>query len=159
MIRLYYSNRLENLIAPLASAVAEHQRREPLEPVSIVVPNRIVEQFVRYRLAESIGVAANLKFPFLRSYLAELLQSTDKNLKILDADELQLILFECLRSSSHRDDSNSKPARDYIQAGSKTDCRRRAQNDPACRTVGAAVSRVFDFEAAHDREMARCRAI
>ena len=120
MIRLYYSNRLENLIAPLASAVAAHQRREPLEPVSIVVPNRIVEQFVRYRLAESIGVAANLKFPFLRSYLAELLQSTDKNLKILDADELQLILFECLRSSSHRDDSNLKPARDYIQAGSKT---------------------------------------
>lgn len=121
MIRLCYSNRLENLIAPLAGAVAAHQRREPLEPVSIVVPNRIVEQFVRYRLAESIGVAANLKFPFLRNYLAELLQSTDKNLKILDAEELQLILFECLRSSSHRDDSNLKPARDYIQAGSKTD--------------------------------------
>ncbi len=120
MIRLYYSNRLENLIAPLAGAVAAHQGREPLEPVSIVVPNRIVEQFVRYRLAESIGVAANLKFPFLRNYLAELLQSTDKNLKILDADELQLILFECLRSSSHRDDSDLKPARDYIQAGSRT---------------------------------------
>jgi exodeoxyribonuclease V gamma subunit len=121
MIRLYYSNRLENLIAPLANAVAAHQRHEPLDPVSIVVPNRIVEQFVRYRLAESIGVAANLKFPFLRNYLAELLQSTDKNLKILDADELQLILFECLRSSSHRDDPDLKPARDYIQAGSGTD--------------------------------------
>jgi len=120
MIRLYYSNRLENLIAPLAGAVAAHQRREPLEPVKIVVPNRVVEQFVRYRLAESIGVAANLQFPFLRNYLAELLQSTDKNLKILDADELQLILFECLRSSSHRDDSNLKPPRDYIQAGSGT---------------------------------------
>ncbi len=121
MIRLYYSNRLENLIAPLANAVAAHQRREPLDPVSIVVPNRIVEQFVRYWLAESIGVAANLKFPFLRNYLAELLQSTDQNLKILDADELQLILFECLRSSSHRDDPDLKPARDYIQAGSRTD--------------------------------------
>jgi exodeoxyribonuclease V gamma subunit len=121
MIRLHYSNRLENLIAPLAAAVVEHQQRKPLEPVPIVVPNRIVEQFVRYRLAESIGVAANLEFPFLRNYLAELLQSTDKNLKILDADELQLILFECLRSSSHRDDPNLKPARDYIQAGSKTD--------------------------------------
>src|SRR5271165_908536 len=114
MIRLHYSNRLENLIAPLADAVAEHQRREPLEPVSIVVPNRVVEQFVRYRLAESIGVAANLKFPFLRSYLAELLKSTATNLKVLEADELQLVIFECLRSPSHRDDPGLEPARDYI---------------------------------------------
>src|SRR5580700_7858796 len=121
MIRLHYSNRLENLIAPLAEAVAAHQRRDPLERVSIVVPNRVVEQFVRYRLAESIGVAANLEFPFLRSYLARVLQSTDKNLKILEADELQLVLFECLRSRSHRDDADLKPARDYIHGGSKTD--------------------------------------
>src|SRR5258708_2310102 len=121
MIRLYYSNRLENLIAPLAEAVAAHQRRDPLERVSIVVPNRVVEQFVRYRLSESIGVAANLDFPFLRTYLAKLLQSTDKNLKILEADELQLVLFECLRSSGHRDDSELRPARDYIHGGSKTD--------------------------------------
>src|SRR5277367_1682159 len=121
MIRLYYSNRLENLIAPLAEAVAEHQRREPLKPVSIVVPNRVVEQFVRYRLAELNGIAANLKFPFLRTYLAELLQATDENLRILDADELQLILFECLRSSGSRADSNLKPPRDYIEAGSRTD--------------------------------------
>ncbi|MGA6973564.1 MAG: exodeoxyribonuclease V subunit gamma [Candidatus Binatus sp.] len=121
MIRLYYSNRLENLIAPLAEAVAEHQRREPLKPVSIVVPNRVVEQFVRYRLAELNGIAANLKFPFLRTYLAELLEATDENLRILDADELQLILFECLRSSGSREDSNLKPPRDYIEAGSRTD--------------------------------------
>ena len=121
MIRLHYSNRLENLIAPLADSVCESQRREPLEPVSIVVPNRIVEEFVRYRLAESNGVAANLNFPFLRKYLSELLESNDKNLKILDSDELQLILFECLRSTSHRDDPNLGPARDYIHAGSKTD--------------------------------------
>src|SRR5258708_911827 len=121
MIHLHYSNRLENLIAPLADAVAEHQRRDPLERVSIVVPNRVVEQFVRYRLAESIGVAANLRFPFLRSYLAEVLQSTDKSLKILEADELQLVLFECLRSENHRDGSELKPVRDYILGGSKTD--------------------------------------
>src|SRR5258708_10507176 len=120
MIRLHYSNRLENLIAPLAETVAAHQRHDPLDRVSIVVPNRVVEQFVRYRLSESIGVAGNLKFPFLRSYLAELLQSTDENLAILEADELQLVLFECLRSTNHRDDPGLKPARDYILGGSKT---------------------------------------
>src|SRR5271166_6496198 len=139
MIRLHYSNRLETLIAPLAGAVAEHQRREPLVPISIVVPNRVVEQFVRFRLAESIGVAANLKFPFLRTYLAGLLQSTDKSLKILDADELQLLLFERLRNSNDRDDQDLKPARDYIQAGSKTDA------DVELRTIllAAQLARLF----------------
>jgi exodeoxyribonuclease V gamma subunit len=155
MIRLYYSNRLENLIAPLANAVAAHQRREPLEPVSIVVPNRIVEQFVRFRLAESIGVAANLNFPFLRTYLAKLLQSTDARLKILDADELQLILFECLRSSSHRDDSNLTPARDYIQAGSKTDA------DVELRTIllAAQLARLFrEYSISRRRMIEKWRA-
>src|SRR5882757_7635424 len=105
MIRLHYSNRLENLVAPLASAVAEqHQRRQPLDPLSIVVPSRVVEQFVKYRLAESIGVAANLKFPFLRSYLAEILTTTEPKLKILDADDLQLVLFKCLKNSEHPSD-------------------------------------------------------
>ena len=155
MIRLHYSNRLENLIAPLAGAVAAHQRREPLVPVSIVVPNRVVEQFIRYRLAESIGVAANLKFPFLRNYLAELLQSTDKNLKILDADELQLILFECLRSSSHRDDPDLKPARDYIQAGSRTDA------DVELRTIllAAQLARLFrEYSISRRRMIEKWRA-
>ena len=159
MIRLHYSNRLENLIAPLAEAVAAHQSREPLDPVSIVVPNRIVEQFVRYRLAESIGVAANLKFPFLRNYLADLLQSTDKNLRILDADELQLILFECLRSSEPSRRLRLEAGARLHPGGIQNRRRRRAQDGPACRAVGAAVSRIFDFAAAHDREMARRPAI
>ncbi len=155
MIRLHYSNRLENLIAPLAEAVAAHQRRDPLDRVSIVVPNRVVEQFVRYRLAESIGVAANLKFPFLRSYLAELLQSTDKNLKILEADELQLVLFECLRSTNHRDDSGLTPARDYILGGSKTDA------DVELRTLllAAQLARLFrEYSISRRRMIGRWRA-
>ena len=155
MIRLHYSNRLENLIAPLAEAVAAHQRRDPLERVSIVVPNRVVEQFVRYRIAESIGVAANLRFPFLRSFLAELLQSTDKNLKIMDADELQLVLFECLRSANHREDPGLKPARDYILGGSKTDA------DVELRTLllAAQLARLFrEYSISRRRMIVRWRA-
>ncbi|MGA9724720.1 MAG: exodeoxyribonuclease V subunit gamma, partial [Candidatus Binatus sp.] len=152
MIRLHYSNRLENLIAPLAESVASHQRREPLEPVSIVVPNRVVEQFVRYRLAESIGIAANLKFPFLRNYLGDLLQSADESLKILDADELQLVIFECLRNS--RDDSDLQPALDYVAAGSKTD------DDVELRTIllSAQLARMFrEYSISRRRMLAKWR--
>jgi exodeoxyribonuclease V gamma subunit len=155
MIRLHYSNRLENLIAPLAAAVADHQKRDPLERISIVVPNRVVEQFVRHRLAEAIGVAANLEFPFLRSYLAKVLQSTDKNLKILEADELQLVLFECLRSPSHGDDADLKPVRDYIHGGSKTDA------DIELRTLllAAQLARLFrEYSISRRRMIGKWRA-
>ncbi len=142
---------MENLIAPLAEAVAEHQRRDPLERVSIVVPNRVVEQFVRHRLAESIGVAANLNFPFLRRQLADLLQAADKNLGILEAEELQIVLFECLRSDGHRDDSELKPARDYVHGGSRTDA------DVELRTLllAAQLARLFREYSISRRRMIR----
>src|SRR5216683_2671109 len=121
MIHLHYSNRLENLIEPLAAVVKRQQSVAPLEPVAIIVPNRVIEQFVRYQLAESIGVAANLRFPFLRSYLASKLESIDPELKVLDADDLQIILFECIRSSRSQNDRELRPVRDYVEAGSKSD--------------------------------------
>ncbi len=71
MICLHYSNRLEELIAPLAAAIARHQRATPLARAVVVVPNRIVEEFLKLRLAEAAGVAANIEFPFLRRYLAQ----------------------------------------------------------------------------------------
>jgi hypothetical protein len=42
MIRLHYANRLENLIAPLAQAVAKCQRIRPLDRIPIIVPSRVV---------------------------------------------------------------------------------------------------------------------
>ena len=103
MIRLHYANRLENLVAPLAEVVADCQGRRPLERLHVIVPNRVVEQFVKLRLCERIGVAANLEFPFLRRYLARVVQEANPALKILEAEELQLVLFECLRGSIHLD--------------------------------------------------------
>src|SRR5215472_3080376 len=155
MIRLHYSNRLENLIEPLAVAVAESQRIDPLQPITIVVPNRVVEQFVRYRLSERNGIAANLKFPFLRAFLADLLHSTDPDLTIIDADDLQLVLFECLRSSAHRNDPSLKAAHDYIEAGSRTDA------DVELRTLllAAQLARLFrEYSLTRSRMISRWRA-
>ena len=151
MIRLHYSNRLENLIAPLADSVAEHQRRSPLDPVTIVVPSRVIEQFVKYQLAESLGIAANLDFPFLRTWLAKILEAADPRLKILDADQLQFVIFECLRSPAHRDDPELKPARDYIRAGSNTD------TDLELRTLMLAgqLARIFREYSISRRQMIR----
>ncbi len=117
MIRLHYANRLENLIPPLAAAVAEQQTRRPLETVEIIVPSRVVEQFVKLRLAEAIGIASNLDFPFLRRYLARIVESADPKLKILDIEGIELALFESLRKSLASESAEMTPVRNYVAGG------------------------------------------
>ncbi len=115
MIRLHYSNRMENLVAPLAEAVAAQQRLRPLERIHIVVPNRVVEEFVKLRLAEKIGVAANLEFPFLRRYLARVVQAANPGLGILEFEELQVLLFESLRRAIAGGAAEIRAVRDYAE--------------------------------------------
>ncbi|MFZ1886538.1 MAG: exodeoxyribonuclease V subunit gamma [Candidatus Binataceae bacterium] len=117
MLKLHYSNRLEGLIEPLAGAIADRQRRDPLRKISIVVPNRAVEQFVKYRVAERLGVAANLAFPFLRTHLTGIAQSAGPRLRVLGASALQLVIFNSLMSESNRGYAKLAPAWKYIDAG------------------------------------------
>ncbi|MGO9453957.1 MAG: exodeoxyribonuclease V subunit gamma [Candidatus Binataceae bacterium] len=121
MLQLHYANRLENLIEPLARRVESRQRRDALAPVSIIVPNRAVEQFAKYGIAERLGVAANLKFPFLRRYLAEIAERADGGIRVLEVPRLQVALFECLRSEALRADGTFKPVRDYVAAANPAD--------------------------------------
>src|SRR5579885_1173629 len=117
MLHLHYANRLENLLEPLAAAVDLHQHGDPLAPLAIVVPNRAVEQFAKHAIAERLGVAANLDFPFLRRYLAEVVERAESSLRVLEVARLQVVLFECLRSDSHRADAAFQPVRDYVASG------------------------------------------
>jgi exodeoxyribonuclease V gamma subunit len=120
MIRLYYSNHLDALIAPLADAVARAQRSDPLVPVQIVVPNRVVEQFIKRRVAEEVGIAANLRFPFLRAFLRRAVEAAEPDIHVVEADQLQAVIFEALRQAKARQEPKLKPATDYIAARAGT---------------------------------------
>ena len=119
MIRLHYSNRLEELVAPLADAVGARQRRDPLARVTVVVPNRIIEEFLKLRLAQAAGVAANLEFPFLRRYLAKVVEAADPSCGVLDADQLEIVIFECLRAGVDSADADLHAVAQYVSAGSQ----------------------------------------
>jgi len=127
MICLHYSNRLEELIAPLAAAIARHQRAAPLARAVVVVPNRIVEEYLKLRLAEVTGVAANIEFPFLRRYLARVVEAADPAVGVLEADDLELVIFECLRSAVDVADPEFSAVAQYVSAGTKRpeDCELR----------------------------------
>ncbi|MHB8381345.1 MAG: exodeoxyribonuclease V subunit gamma [Candidatus Binataceae bacterium] len=116
MLKLHYSNRLEGLVEPLARAIETSQRRDPLRPIPIVVPGRAVEQFVKYQIAECVGVAVNLTFPFLRAHLTNIVQSASPRLRVLDAGALQLVIFNILMSQKSRANSALAPAWQYIDA-------------------------------------------
>ena len=118
MVRLHYANRLENLIAPLAAAIRARQQSHPLERIPVIVPNRAIEEFVKLRVAEQTGVAANLDFPFLRRFLADKLRAADPTLRIVEFEQLQVMLFECIRRGAVRDDRELAAVRDYIAGGS-----------------------------------------
>ena len=119
MIYLHYSNRLEELVPPLARILGAQQRQNPLRRAVIVVPNRIVEEYLKLRLAQLSGVAANIEFPFLRRYLARVVAAADPSAALLEADELELVIFECLRRGVERGEENLGAVADYASAGSQ----------------------------------------
>jgi exodeoxyribonuclease V gamma subunit len=124
MMFLHYSNRLENLLEPLAESIARSQARDPITQISIVVPNRAVEQFVKYRLAERLGVAANLNFPFLRSFLAQVVERADPKIRVLEADAMRTLLFESLRSEAAAASPALAPVHAYLDVEPAADARR-----------------------------------
>src|SRR5665213_1761578 len=130
MIHLHYSNRLEELIDPLGSFVHGDQVRDPLEPVTIIVPSRAIEEFLKLRLADREGVAANFNFPFLRGYLGNIAQRASGGgltpaIKVLDASGLQIAVFEYFRQALDTAEADLAPVRSYLDAA-RDDPRQRA---------------------------------
>ena len=68
MPHLHYSNHLESLVVPLAQAL---ETRDPLETVDIVVPNYSLEKWISLKIAQTNGIAANLRFITLEKAIFE----------------------------------------------------------------------------------------
>lgn len=131
MIHLHYSNRLEALVDPIGRLVHQDQLSDPLARTTIIVPSRAIEEFLKLRLADRDGIAANFEFPFLRSYLAKLARLASSGtaqppIRVLDADGLQIAVFEYLRQALDADDAGLAPVQAYLAA---------APDDPRQRAV------------------------
>jgi exodeoxyribonuclease V gamma subunit len=144
MLQLHYSNQLEKLIEPLAAAIRDRQAQEPITRIPIIVANRAVEQFVKYRLAERLGVAANLEFPFLRHHLAEIVKKAEPQIQILDADELRMVLFECIRDPARRSLPEMAAVRSYAESAAVgIDGRAEARRELRLFQLAERIARLF----------------
>ncbi|MBK8010582.1 MAG: exodeoxyribonuclease V subunit gamma [Deltaproteobacteria bacterium] len=105
MLHLHYADRLDALADALADDIhAARARSNParmLRPVSIVVPNPVVFEYVVFRFAQRHGVAANLTYQFLGQCFADLARTHAPGVslaqgEILTAHFIHLLLDETL---------------------------------------------------------------
>lgn len=114
MLNLTYANQMEALIEPLIQFIDSSQKNRPMEVIHIVSPNPSVAHYVKFQIAEQIGVSANLSFEYLRRYLIELVEKADPQIQILQPESLQLLIYKRLTNSDVLQHIFLEPIRTYL---------------------------------------------
>ncbi len=114
MIRFCCSNRLETLVEALAGTVGAG-RPSLFDPVNLVVPNTLVEGYVKQGLARKLGIAANVETRFLRSFLREVAAASAPDATIVDRDLTEGALLALFHDPGWLNGSELGPVRDYLQ--------------------------------------------
>ncbi|MBX3252363.1 MAG: exodeoxyribonuclease V subunit gamma, partial [Myxococcales bacterium] len=147
-IRLVYSQRTESLVDALADALsAERAARGPLEPAHLVVPSRNLERHVVLALAERLGIAANLRFHRLESFVGRWLarelaplREGAAPLRVLDRRAFEAFVLGALLDERFFAHPDATPLARYVgrEAGARgTSERRLAQ-------LASRVARLFE---------------
>jgi exodeoxyribonuclease V gamma subunit len=130
MIQLVTSNRTERLVQALVEKLAG--RADPLSPIPVVVPNLPVERWLEMRIAERLGIAANLRFVRLERFVVEQIERAQRAAgaeprPILDVARLEgVLLAVMLDCEALARDADLAPLRDWLSsAGDDEDARER----------------------------------
>ena len=141
VIRVCTSHRTEVLLEAFVQHLVDEREREgPLASVRVVVPNRNVEAFLRLKVAEHCGIAANLETTFLRKFLVQLAEVAVPHARVADAAQVEGHLLALLHDGALLAAPSLAHVRAYLaSAGSDRDAldRRRCQ-------LGALLAQLFD---------------
>lgn len=121
VFRLTYANRFEELARTLARDVSEGRAGDPLGPVDVIVPNQAVAAYLKLAIARTAGVAANLRFPFLESYLDGIVHAAAPDARVLDRPRLHAHLCHLLTDPDLIADPALAPVRAYLGDTSGSD--------------------------------------
>jgi exodeoxyribonuclease V gamma subunit len=116
VIRFCCSNRLEALVEVLAETVGA-RRASLFDPVTLVVPNALVEGYVKQGLARRLGIAAHIETGFLRGFLRKVAASSAPEAVIADRDLLEGALLELFHDQGWLSGPELGPVRDYLGGG------------------------------------------
>src|SRR5882724_5714324 len=134
MSQLFLASDADVLASCLLEEIEERRKTADLfEPISIVVPNRFVQQWLKFRIAREWGVAINVRFSLLEHALWDWLRELDprpheRPPELLDADRYHLLVFSILWNDA---DPALAPLQAFFEKGtqlnSRLGCRRAWQ--------------------------------
>jgi exodeoxyribonuclease V gamma subunit len=145
MIELIYSNKTERLLKELAKDLSKRREQgaHPLAPVEIVVPNRNMETWLRLGLAQSLGVAANLRFRFLNRLIGDLVSDAcPGEMKLADLDTVEAAVLAALMDEALLEMAELQPVRSYLQSSGLKTCSGAIGFDARLAADGADLRRV-----------------
>ncbi|HEX7501143.1 MAG TPA: exodeoxyribonuclease V subunit gamma, partial [Polyangia bacterium] len=150
MIRVCTSHRTEVLLEAFVQNLAdERARMGPLAPVCVVVPNRNVETFLRLKVAERCGIAANLETTFLRKFLAGVAESAEPDTRVAETAHVEGHLLALLHDDALLAEPSLAHVRAYLAAA---DGDRDALDRRRCQ-LAALLAQLFDEYAGSRPEM------
>ncbi len=118
-LRLHYSNRTEDLLRSLIDnleAAKRHPGASLFDASTIVVPNRQIETYLRHGIARSTGIASNLRMPFLRAFLEDLITRCRPDIRIVSGRRLHGLVLTFLSEESLLREDDFAPLRAYLHA-------------------------------------------
>ena len=95
-LRLYTSNRLENLAESLGESV-RRPLRSPLLPEIILVQSQGMARWLQLQLAQAHGICSNCQFPFPRALSYELFKAVLPDLPEQAAYEPELLVWQIMK--------------------------------------------------------------
>jgi exodeoxyribonuclease V gamma subunit len=116
---LHYSNRTEKLLEALIAnleAAGTRPGASPLDPATIIVPNRQIETYLKFGIARSRGIASNLRTPFLRHFLGEVIELCRPDARIVAGHRLRGLLLTLLSDPKALADPDLASPRGYLLA-------------------------------------------
>ncbi len=122
MLRLTYSNLIENLVAALcrdleaerATSRTGYSRAQLFAGTPILVPNQQIAAYIKFALARERGIAANLNFQFMTSFIASC--APNEEIRVLDKPQLQTLLLSVLSDERLLADPTMAPVTAYLEA-------------------------------------------
>jgi exodeoxyribonuclease V gamma subunit len=125
VLRLTYSNSFEELCAALCEDLAAARRKSRVDvftPARILVPNHHVTAYLKLAVAQRMGIAANLGFQFMSSFIADCVPPGRGELRVLDIPQIQGLLLGVLGDPELLASDELAPVRAYLHgAGTEPD--------------------------------------
>ena len=152
MIRLCYSNRTEALCEALAENLGAG-RSNLFDPVHLIVPNPLVEGYVKQSLARRLGIAAHIETQFLRGFLRQIATASAPEILIVDRDLCEGELLALFADPARLAPRDLAPVRGYLSVAAGGDASDAEGLDRKRVQLAAQMAGLFDEYAFSRPEM------